>query len=81
MDSKFLARKGHHGYSSDHVNVFSATTWTRPNPRFKITLSDSESTILNPASAESAHSGSASLLRQSDAILNARMHDLDVRNT
>ena len=63
------------------VNAFSATTCTTPNPRFKATLSDSESTILNPASIDSAHSGKASRLTHSDAILSARTPDLDARNT
>ena len=63
------------------VNTFSAKTCTTPNPRFKATLSDSESTILSPTSADSAHVGKASLLTQSDAILRARTPDLDARST
>lgn len=69
-------------YSADRiVNTFSATTCTAPNPRFKATLSDSESTILNPTSIDSAHRGKESLLTQSDAILRARTPDLDARST
>jgi hypothetical protein len=52
-----------------------------PNPRFKATLSDSESAILSPTSIERAHGGKASLLTQSDAILSARTADLDARST
>jgi hypothetical protein len=63
------------------VNTFSATTCTTPNPRFKATLSDSESTILSPTSIDSAHGGKAPLLTQSDAILSARTPDLDARST
>ena len=44
-------------------------------------LSDSESTILNPTSIDSAHGGKVSLLTQSDAILSARTPDLDARST
>jgi hypothetical protein len=50
-------------YSADCiVNPFSATTCTTLNPRFKATLSDSESAILSPTSIDSAHGGKASLL-------------------
>lgn len=52
-----------------------------PNPRFKATLSDSESAILSPTSIDSAHGGKALLLTQSDAILSARTPDLDARST
>jgi len=63
------------------VNTFSATTCTMPNPRFRATLSDSESTILSPTRVDNAHGGKASLLTQSDAILSARTLDLDARRT
>jgi hypothetical protein len=63
------------------ANAFSATTCTAPSPRFKATLSDSESTKLSPTSIDSAHGGKASLLTQSDAILSARTPDLDARST
>ena len=63
------------------VDTFNATTCTMPNPRFKTTLSDSESTILSPTSIDSAHGGKAPLLTQSDAILSARTPDLDARST
>jgi hypothetical protein len=69
-------------YCADRiVNTFRATTCTTPNPRFKATLSDSESTILSPTSIDSAHDGKAPLLTQSDAILSARTPDLDARST
>ena len=63
------------------VNTFSATTCTAPNPRFKVTLSDSESAMLSPTSIDSTHGGKASLLTQRDAILSARIPDLDARST
>jgi hypothetical protein len=63
------------------VNASSATTCATPSPRFNATLSDSESTILNPTSIDSAHKGKALLLKQSEAILSARTPDLDARNT
>jgi len=52
-----------------------------PNPKFNVTLSDRESTILSPASIDSAHGGRSSLLKQRDAILSARIPDLNTRNT
>ena len=51
-----------------------------PNARFEITSFESKSTtMLSPASIESAQKGAAPLLEQSDAILSARMHDLTGR--
>ena len=52
-----------------------------PNPRFKLTLSERESTtILNPASMDRAQKGKAPSLKQSDAILSARRPDLTARS-
>jgi hypothetical protein len=45
-----------------------------------MTLSERESTMLNPASIDSAHEGKPPLLKQSDAILSARTPDLNARN-
>jgi len=52
-----------------------------PNPTFQATLSKSESTMLSPTSTDIAHTGRALLSTKSDAILAARMHDLDTRTT
>ena len=78
---EFVKKKNCRAHYPDPTNAFSATTCTTPVPRFKATLSDSESTILSPASIDSAHSGKASRLTQSDAILSARTPDFDARNT
>src|SRR6266404_5917238 len=63
------------------LNAFSTTTCTMPNPKFNVTLSDRESTILSPASIDSAHGGRSSLLKQRDAILSARIPDPNTRKT
>jgi len=52
-----------------------------PNPRFKATLSETDSAMLSPVSIDRAQSGKASLLKHSDATLSPSMPDLNTRNT
>jgi hypothetical protein len=52
-----------------------------PNPTFKVTLSDTDSAMLRPASIDRAQSGKASLLKHSDATLSPSMPDLNTRST
>jgi len=63
------------------MDAFNATMCATPSPRFQATLSDNESTMLSPTSIDKAHTGRAFLSTNSDAILNARMHDFNTRTT